>query len=97
MMGDSEYYVEKPMGYSYFPHELAPVPVAWVGTTGRMVFSRSHDKVSLSEMTHNLVSSLWNIDRWRVEAEWMTRAMLTLGIGRTFCCARGAGVVVGGY
>jgi microsomal epoxide hydrolase len=36
-------YVDKPIGYSYFPHELAPVPRAWVAKTGKLVWSREHD------------------------------------------------------
>lgn len=35
--------VNKPMGYSYFPHELAPVPRAWVEKTGNLVFFKSHE------------------------------------------------------
>jgi microsomal epoxide hydrolase len=35
-------YVDKPMGYSYFPHELAPVPHAWAAKTGKLVWSREH-------------------------------------------------------
>ncbi|KAJ4373255.1 hypothetical protein N0V83_003549 [Neocucurbitaria cava] len=37
-------YVDKPIGYSYFPYELAPVPKAWAEKTGKMVFFKSHDK-----------------------------------------------------
>lgn len=36
-------YVEKPMGYSYFPFELAPVPKVWAEKTGNMVFFRRHE------------------------------------------------------
>lgn len=32
----------KPLGYSWFPKELAPTPRAWVATTGNLVFSRQH-------------------------------------------------------
>ncbi|XXG96447.1 hypothetical protein Hte_002730 [Hypoxylon texense] len=35
--------VEKPLGYSWFPKELAPTPRAWVATTGNLVFSRQHE------------------------------------------------------
>lgn len=41
-----KWYITKPMGFSWFPKELAPVPRAWVETTGRLVFHREHDKVS---------------------------------------------------
>lgn len=37
-------YVAKPVGYSYFPWELAPVPRAWAAATGNIVFFKSHDK-----------------------------------------------------
>jgi microsomal epoxide hydrolase len=37
-------YVDKPVGYSYFPYELAPVPRAWAEKTGKIMLFRSHDK-----------------------------------------------------
>jgi microsomal epoxide hydrolase len=37
-------YVDKPVGYSYFPYELAPVPRAWAEKTGKVVFFRSHEQ-----------------------------------------------------
>lgn len=39
---DRTRHVRKPMGYSYFPKELAPMPIAWVATTGNLVWSRRH-------------------------------------------------------
>ena len=41
---DPKYYIKKPFGYSWFPYELAPIPVSWVKTTGDLTWSRSHDK-----------------------------------------------------
>lgn len=40
--GDPKYHIRKPMGYSWFPKELAPMPVAWVATTANLVWSRRH-------------------------------------------------------
>lgn len=40
--GQKHLYVDKPLGYSYFPYELAPIPKAWVETTGRMVWFKAH-------------------------------------------------------
>ncbi|KAF2849121.1 epoxide hydrolase-like protein [Plenodomus tracheiphilus IPT5] len=37
-------FVEKPVGYSYFPFELAPVPRAWAEKTGNMVFYGEHER-----------------------------------------------------
>ncbi|KAJ9616865.1 hypothetical protein H2200_000585 [Cladophialophora chaetospira] len=37
-------YVNKPLGYSWFPQELAPIPRSWAATTGNLVFYRQHDK-----------------------------------------------------
>jgi microsomal epoxide hydrolase len=42
-----KWYVNKPMGFSWFPQELAPIPAAWVAETGNLVFVKHHDKVSL--------------------------------------------------
>ncbi|KAK5674342.1 hypothetical protein LTS10_012926 [Elasticomyces elasticus] len=38
----SKHYVEKPVGYSYFPKEIAPIPRAWVATTGNLVWYKRH-------------------------------------------------------
>ncbi|KAF1993185.1 alpha/beta-hydrolase [Amniculicola lignicola CBS 123094] len=40
--GLEKYKVEKPMGYSYFPYELGPIPRSWAETTGRMVWFEEH-------------------------------------------------------
>lgn len=37
-----DYYCKKPIGYSYFPFELAPMPLAWAKTTGNIVWHREH-------------------------------------------------------
>lgn len=42
---DPKWFVKKPMGMSWFPKEIAPVPRQWVETTGDLVFWREHDKV----------------------------------------------------
>ncbi|KAJ9602606.1 hypothetical protein H2200_012799 [Cladophialophora chaetospira] len=40
---DPKYHIKQPLGYSYFPMELSPIPVEWVATTGNMVWSKSHE------------------------------------------------------
>ena len=37
-----EWYCKKPFGFSWFPKELAPIPKAWVETTGDLGFHREH-------------------------------------------------------
>lgn len=37
-----QWYVTKPMGYSWHPQELSPVPRAWVAETGNLVWYRGH-------------------------------------------------------
>jgi microsomal epoxide hydrolase len=39
-----EWRINKPMGYSWFPKEVAPMPRAWVATTGGLVFWREHEQ-----------------------------------------------------
>ena len=34
----------KKLGYSYFPHDIAPTPKSWVATTGNLVDCKIHDK-----------------------------------------------------
>jgi len=41
---DPKYYIKKPFGYSWFPYELAPIPISWVKTTGDLKWTRSHDQ-----------------------------------------------------
>jgi len=41
-----DWYCKKPIGYSYFPFELGPVPLAWAETTGNIVWHRAHKAVS---------------------------------------------------
>ena len=40
---DPAYYIKKPMGYSWHPKELAPVPKTWAATTGNLVWFKQHD------------------------------------------------------
>lgn len=37
-----EWFIRKPLGFSWFPKEIAPVPRRWVETTGDVVFYREH-------------------------------------------------------
>jgi microsomal epoxide hydrolase len=41
--GSPEFTISKPLGYSWFPQELAPIPKSWVETTGNLVFHKSHE------------------------------------------------------
>lgn len=41
---DPEFYIKKPLGYSWHPEELAPVPKAWVAETGNLVWYRGHEE-----------------------------------------------------
>jgi microsomal epoxide hydrolase len=36
--------ITKPLGFSWFPYELSPIPKAWVQTTGNLVFHREHQR-----------------------------------------------------
>ena len=36
------YYIKKPLGYSWHPQELAPIPKDWVAKTGNLVWYRNH-------------------------------------------------------
>jgi microsomal epoxide hydrolase len=40
-----DYYCKKPMGFSYFPMELGPIPIAWAKTTGNLIWWKSHTSV----------------------------------------------------
>lgn len=41
---DSPYHIgSKPLGYSWFPMELGPMPVAWVRRTGNLVWYKRHE------------------------------------------------------
>ncbi|KAL4879615.1 Alpha/Beta hydrolase protein [Aspergillus karnatakaensis] len=36
------HYLQKPFGYSWFLHELFPIPKSWIATTGNLVHFRQH-------------------------------------------------------
>ncbi|KIH92846.1 microsomal epoxide hydrolase [Sporothrix brasiliensis 5110] len=42
--GTKRWHIHKPLGFSWFPKEITPVPKAWVETTGQLVFYRQHDR-----------------------------------------------------
>jgi microsomal epoxide hydrolase len=42
---NSKWHINKPLGFSWFPQDLAPIPAAWVAETGNLVFVRHHNKV----------------------------------------------------
>lgn len=42
--GQEKLFVSKPVGYSYFPYELMPIPKAWAERTGNLVWFRAHEK-----------------------------------------------------
>lgn len=42
--GQKNLYVSKPMGYSYFAWELAPVPRSWAETSGELVWFKAHER-----------------------------------------------------
>ena len=42
--GSKKWHVNKPLGYSWFPKEINPIPKAWIETTGNLVFYRQHEK-----------------------------------------------------
>jgi hypothetical protein len=37
-----KHYVSKPLGYSWFPKEIYPIPKAWVAATGNLVWHKQH-------------------------------------------------------
>ncbi|KAJ5594177.1 uncharacterized protein N7459_000385 [Penicillium hispanicum] len=41
---DPRWYIKKPLGFSAFPMELAPLPRSWVETTGNLVYWGQHHK-----------------------------------------------------
>lgn len=46
--GHPDWYLSKPLGYSWFPQDIEPVPQSWVATTGNLVFYRQHVKVRIN-------------------------------------------------
>lgn len=42
--GIPEYFIHKPLGFSFFPYEILPAPRSWVATTGNLVWSRVHEQ-----------------------------------------------------
>ncbi|KAL2815501.1 Alpha/Beta hydrolase protein [Aspergillus granulosus] len=38
----TDFYIHKPLGFSYFPKELMPVPRSWIAKTGNLVYFKEH-------------------------------------------------------
>jgi microsomal epoxide hydrolase len=36
------YHISKPLGYSWFPREVVPIPKAWVSSVANLVWHRQH-------------------------------------------------------
>jgi hypothetical protein len=56
------YYIKKPLGYSWFPKEITPIPKIWVQTTGNLVFCRYHAEVyvpSIVLLRNSLMPAGW--------------------------------------
>lgn len=47
------WHVNKPLGYSFFPKELAPIPRAWAATTGDLVYYKEHSSVRTTTHVHD--------------------------------------------
>lgn len=70
---NSEWHINKPMGMSWFPKEIAPVPRAWTATTGNLVFFKQHDRGGhfaalehpdvLLEDLEEFVAQVWPVDK----------------------------------
>ena len=54
--GDPEYHCKKPIGYSYFPYELGPAPLAWAKKTGNVVWHHAHESVRPSLFSNSSYS-----------------------------------------
>lgn len=42
--GTRRWYISKPLGYSWFPKEITPVPRPWIELTGNLVFYKQHNE-----------------------------------------------------
>ncbi|CAK1361568.1 putative epoxide hydrolase [Cercospora beticola] len=62
-------YVEKPSGYSFFPKELAPMPVSWVATSANLVFSNVHEGGGHFAALEKPKELLGDIEAW-VKKAW---------------------------
>ncbi|KAF2835079.1 alpha/beta-hydrolase [Patellaria atrata CBS 101060] len=68
--------VLKPLGYSFFPYEVAPMPKSWVAETGNLVWHREHENgghfaalekpEELLADVEDFVASVWNKDSAKV-------------------------------
>ncbi|KAL6707522.1 hypothetical protein ACN47E_004092 [Coniothyrium glycines] len=62
-------HVGKPVGYSYFPFELAPVPRAWAERTGQLVFFKAHDQGGHFAALEKPEALLEDVEEW-VKRAW---------------------------
>ncbi|KAF2156654.1 putative hydrolases or acyltransferase, partial [Myriangium duriaei CBS 260.36] len=59
----------KPMGYSWFPHELVPTPVSWAATSGNLVWHKRHSSGGHFAAMEKPVE-LWNDVEEFVKVAW---------------------------
>jgi len=67
--GTPSLYINKPLGYSYFPKEVYPVPISWAATTGKLCWSKTHTKgghfaaleepTAMKEDLENFIAQVW--------------------------------------
>ena len=66
-----DWYIKKPLGYSYFPKELIPIPVSWAATTGNLVWSKVHESGGHFAALEEPEALLDDIEAWAKEV-WKT-------------------------
>lgn len=73
MHGSPENFLKVPMGYSYFPYDIAPSPISWVKTTGNLVWHRAHENgghFAAMELPAVFVEDLGDFVAKLVEDDW---------------------------
>lgn len=57
-------YVDKPVGFSWFPYEVAPIPKAWFEKTGNVVFYRAHEAGGHFAALERPQTLLTDVEEW---------------------------------
>jgi len=79
--GVPEYFIKKPLGFSFFPFETMPTPRSWVETTGNLVWSRVHDQGGHFAALERPEEFLSDVEEFIREAVKHCKAIVAVGEG----------------
>lgn len=67
-------YLDKPLGYSFFPNELFPVPGSWAGTLANLVHYKRHESGGhFAVSSGSLLVTIFETSAEKLDRRWKGR------------------------